>query len=65
MASIAHPLLGDPVYGKRDPRLPVFKRQALHATRLGLIHPVSGRPMHWEVPMPEDMLELVDILRYG
>ncbi len=65
MASIAHPLLGDPVYGKRDPRLPVFKRQALHATRLGLVHPVSGRTMQWEVPMPEDMLELVDLLRYG
>ncbi len=65
MASIGHPLLGDPVYGKRDPRLPAFPRQALHATRLGLVHPVSGRQMQWEVPLPEDMRELVDLLRYG
>lgn len=65
MASIGHPLLGDPVYGKRDPRLPAFHRQALHATRLGLLHPVSGRQMQWEVPLPEDMRELVDLLRHG
>lgn len=65
MASIGHPLLGDPVYGKRDPRLPVFKRQALHATRLGLVHPVSTRTMQWEVPMPEDMRDLVETLRYA
>lgn len=65
MASIGHPLLGDPVYGKRDPRLPVFKRQALHATRLGLVHPVTTRVMQWEVPMPEDMRDLVETLRYG
>ncbi|WP_281985187.1 23S rRNA pseudouridine(1911/1915/1917) synthase RluD [Azonexus hydrophilus] len=65
MASIGHPLVGDPVYGKNDPRLPVFKRQALHATRLGLVHPLSGRQMQWEVPMPEDMRELLDTLRHG
>ncbi len=65
MASIGHPLLGDPVYGKTDPRLPVFHRQALHATRLALIHPLSGRLVQWEVPMPEDMRALVDQLRYG
>lgn len=65
MASIGHPLLGDPVYGKRDPRLPPFHRQALHATRLGLLHPLSGRQMQWEAPMPEDMRELVEVLRNG
>jgi 23S rRNA pseudouridine1911/1915/1917 synthase len=37
----------------------------LHATRLGLVHPVSGFKMQWETPMPEDMKELVDALRYG
>ena len=65
MASIGHPLVGDPVYGKNDQRLPPFKRQALHATRLGLVHPLSGRHMQWEVPMPEDMRELLETLRNG
>ena len=65
MASIGHPLVGDPVYGKHNPRLPEFGRQALHATRLGLVHPVSGLKVQWEVPMPQDMRELVDTLRYG
>ena len=65
MASIGHALVGDPVYSRHDPRLPAFSRQALHATRLGLIHPVSGRPMHWEVPMPADMRELLAQLRDG
>lgn len=65
MASIGHPLVGDPVYGKNDQRLPPFKRQALHATRLGLVHPLSGRHMQWEVPMPEDMRELIETLRDG
>jgi 23S rRNA pseudouridine1911/1915/1917 synthase len=45
--------------------LPEFHRQALHATRLGLVHPISGFKMQWEVPMPADMKDLVDALRYG
>jgi 23S rRNA pseudouridine1911/1915/1917 synthase len=65
MASIGHPLVGDPVYGKHTPRLPEFHRQALHATRLGLVHPLTGLKMQWEVPMPADMRELLDTLRYG
>ena len=65
MASIKHPLLGDPVYGKHDPRLPPFQRQALHATRLGLLHPLTGRFQQWEAPPPADMLALLEELRYG
>jgi len=65
MASIRHPLLGDPVYGKPDPRLPAFSRQALHATRLALLHPVSGRMQQWEAPPPEDMNALLEVLRGG
>ena len=65
MNSIGHPLVGDQVYGKANPRLPQFARQALHATRLGLVHPLTGLKMQWEVPMPEDMRELLDSLRYG
>jgi 23S rRNA pseudouridine1911/1915/1917 synthase len=37
-------------------------RQALHATRLGLVHPVSGEEMSWEVELPEDMERLLDVL---
>jgi 23S rRNA pseudouridine1911/1915/1917 synthase len=60
LASIGHPLLGDPVYGKRhvSPKL-AFHRQALHAQKLGLIHPASGKTMGWEAPMPADLIELV------
>lgn len=63
MASIGHALVGDPVYGRPDPRLPPFHRQALHATRLGLLHPLSGRLAQWEVPMPADMRDLLEQLR--
>ena len=65
MAAIHHPLVGDQVYGKHNPKLPEFPRQALHATRLGLVHPLTGFKMQWEVPMPEDMRDLLDGLRYG
>lgn len=65
LASINHPLVGDQVYAKVNPKLPEFSRQALHATRLGLVHPLTGLKMQWEVPMPEDMRDLLDGLRYG
>ncbi|KXB32746.1 RNA pseudouridine synthase [Dechloromonas denitrificans] len=65
MAAIHHPLVGDQVYGKRNPKLPEFHRQALHATRLGLVHPLTGLKMQWEVPLPADMRDLLDQLRYG
>jgi 23S rRNA pseudouridine1911/1915/1917 synthase len=63
MAHLGYPLLGDPVYG-RNPRrtLPAFARQALHAARLGLIHPTSGAAMTWEAPLPEDMRALLATL---
>ena len=62
MAHIHHHIVGDPVYGGRyNSPLADFKRQALHARRLGLTHPVSGEYMEWEAPLPNDMQEL---LRY-
>ena len=66
MASIGHPLVGDPVYGggaSRVPAGPAFARQALHARRLGLVHPESGKPMLWKSELPEDMAELVATAR--
>ncbi len=40
-----------------------FHRQALHAGALSLTHPVTGKVMKWKASMPDDMLELIDILR--
>jgi 23S rRNA pseudouridine1911/1915/1917 synthase len=61
LASIGHPLLGDPVYGKRVAKtgMPGLPRQALHAQKLGLVHPVTGKAKSWKSPMPEDMRELI------
>jgi len=69
MASIGHALLGDPAYGRTPPRLrPLltrigFARQALHAAVLGFIHPVSGEPVRFESPLPDDLRELLVELR--
>lgn len=72
MAYIGYPLVGDAVYGGRL-RLPPqcnaayaeclrrFKRQALHATRLSLVHPQTQQWMQWEVGMPQDMAQLVEL----
>jgi 23S rRNA pseudouridine1911/1915/1917 synthase len=65
MASIRHPLLGDQVYGKPDQHLPAFSRQALHATRLALLHPLTRRIQQWEAPPPADMTALLQVLRGG
>lgn len=62
LAHIGHPLLGDPVYGgKRGPDLD-FPRQALHAVRLGLKHPVSGKALEWEAAPPADFAGLLERL---
>lgn len=68
MASIGHPLLGDPVYGRSRPgtreilkRLG-FERQALHAARLGFIHPINSQALAFDSPMPDDMQELLSAL---
>jgi len=59
MLSIGHPLVGDATYGK--PHLShFFPRQALHACRLGLIHPKTGEECAWEAPLPDDFAELLE-----
>ena len=64
MASIGHALLGDPVYGRTKgsqkallDRLD-FHRQALHAARIGFIHPINSLALAFESAMPADMQEL-------
>ena len=61
LASLGHPLVGDPAYGRKGP-VP-FSRQALHAARLALVHPLSGHSCEWESPLPQDFQELVSALR--
>jgi 23S rRNA pseudouridine1911/1915/1917 synthase len=62
LSALGHPLVGDPVYGKRRSRIP-FPRQALHAERLGLLHPKTGKPVSWQAAPPADMQELIARLR--
>jgi 23S rRNA pseudouridine1911/1915/1917 synthase len=68
MASIGHPLLGDPVYGRGKSvhrqllNQLDFKRQALHAAGLGFIHPVTKARLSFESALPSDMQELLAAL---
>ncbi|MDH6147849.1 MULTISPECIES: RluA family pseudouridine synthase [Paraburkholderia] len=70
-AHIGHPLLGDPVYGRARGKRSVtplpdgFARQALHAWRLGLIHPKTGRSMQWRADVPADIEALSAALGLG
>ena len=73
MAYIGYPLVGDPLYSGR-PRIPKgaapalisgiehFKRQALHAWQLGLVHPVTGEAMVWQADLPDDMQALLALM---
>jgi 23S rRNA pseudouridine1911/1915/1917 synthase len=65
MQHIGHPLVGDTVYNaSRRSHLKIpFPRQALHAERLGLIHPITQEFMQWECPLPPDFAELLEALR--
>jgi 23S rRNA pseudouridine1911/1915/1917 synthase len=61
LASIGHPIEGDPVYAGRGAKR--LARQALHAWKLAFRHPRTGEEMRFESPMPEDMAALVASLR--
>ena len=66
MASVGHPLIGDPVYGRNRPehrdvlRQLDFKRQALHAKELGFKHPGTNEPVHFESDLPDDMFQVIE-----
>jgi 23S rRNA pseudouridine1911/1915/1917 synthase len=70
LASKGAPCLGDPLYGSGPPAPAVraaiqasgLKRQALHAAVLGFRHPISGEPMRFESPLPDDMARLQALL---
>ena len=66
LTSIGHPLVGDPVYGggpSRVPAGPAFARQALHARRLGLVHPATGKSILWKSALPDDLARLIETAR--
>ncbi len=75
LAHIGHPLMGDSVYGphfktkathlapKSRAALAALDRQALHAYLLVLEHPKTGEILHWERPLPEDLLLLENALK--
>jgi 23S rRNA pseudouridine1911/1915/1917 synthase len=73
MAHLHYPVVGDPVYGGRlqipagasdtlRDALHRCKRQALHALKLSLIHPGTGKRVQWVTSVPQDMSELMEIL---
>jgi 23S rRNA pseudouridine1911/1915/1917 synthase len=75
LAHIGYPVVGDPVYGGRGrspagsspplaAALNAFPRQALHAARLALTHPMTGRALEWEAPLPDDMAGLLSALEH-
>jgi 23S rRNA pseudouridine1911/1915/1917 synthase len=68
LAEIGHPVCGERVYIRRPGTEPApdasdAPRLALHATELGFVHPISGVPMHWTMPLPPDLRKFVDRLR--
>jgi 23S rRNA pseudouridine1911/1915/1917 synthase len=72
MEYAGHPLVGDPVYRRRLPGRsgdPTawrgFPRQALHACRLGLVHPSTAEPMAWFRAPPDDLAALMAGLGFG
>lgn len=58
-ASLGHPIVGDTLYGKASKLVP---RQFLHAQRLAFKHPVDGRELSFEAPLPEDLASVLDRL---
>jgi len=74
LAHIGYPIVGDPTYGRRlaipksattrlEAALRGFRRQALHAARLGFDHPVTGKALEFTSPLPADMRDLLEALR--
>ena len=74
LAHAGFPVVGDPAYGRRRgltagarpelaQALAAFRRQALHAQRLRLEHPLDGRALSFEAPVPSDFAALLALLR--
>jgi 23S rRNA pseudouridine1911/1915/1917 synthase len=67
MASLGHPLLGDPIYGGANTKFEAKHKQSiqgqcLHAKELSFTHPRTKEPVHVTCPLPKEMAHVVDIL---
>ncbi|MEW6581679.1 MAG: RluA family pseudouridine synthase [Actinomycetota bacterium] len=62
LEAIGHPVVGDPVYGRRPDSLGLH-RQFLHAARLAFPHPETGEPLAFESPLPRDLDAALDLAR--
>jgi 23S rRNA pseudouridine1911/1915/1917 synthase len=62
LSSIGHPLVGDPVYGHRKPKLQI-ERPFLHAAKLAFTHPGTGERVEFESPLPADLANRLASLR--
>ena len=73
LSKLGHPVIGDPTYGssKRVAEIPssgarnkvlALKGQALHAFLLGFNHPVTGQYLEFTYPLPEDMMQIIEIM---
>jgi 23S rRNA pseudouridine1911/1915/1917 synthase len=70
LAETGHPVCGEKVYNRRpgeaaQPDVSRAPRLALHAAELGFVHPVTGKTMHWKMPMPADLAQWLTSLRAG
>lgn len=74
LSHLGHPLVGDRVYGSRRQLraglttfqrnfIEKFPRQALHAYELGFVHPTTGEDIEVQAPLPDDMQQLIEVLK--
>jgi 23S rRNA pseudouridine1911/1915/1917 synthase len=68
LAELGHPICGEKVYNRLRDGMVLSDasgapRLALHAAELGFLHPVTGEPLHWTMPLPEDLRTFLDRLR--
>lgn len=62
LSHIGHPLVGDPVYGRKGEQYPI-EGQALHAAVLGFTHPVTGESLRFESAIPEELKRTIEFCR--
>jgi len=80
LSHVAHPILGDSVYGGRRTKAPrenavgrarmgallkLMRRQALHASSISFVHPVTGKRLGFKTALPEDMRSALELLYRG
>jgi 23S rRNA pseudouridine1911/1915/1917 synthase len=68
LAELGHPVCGERVYNRTNEGEPIVDhsgapRLALHAVELGFTHPITEEAMHWDMPLPPDLRELLERLR--